>query len=351
MNQSPTQTSTAPAPLIWRDDHLAVLDQRLLPSEVSYLQAVNAAQTAQAIRDLAVRGAPAIGIAAAYGLTLEARLLAAAGHDLTRSTLEPALTVLAQARPTAVNLGWALQRMARLLDQPGLEWPDLLAEAGRIHQEERDSNAAMARIGADFIRPGSRVLTICNTGALATGGSGTAYAVIVEAWRRGHLVEAFAAETRPWFQGTRLTTWELAQAGVRHRLLVDSAVPWLLKTQAIDWVISGADRVVANGDTANKIGTYAAALAARAHGAKMMVVAPFSTLDEATPNGDAIPIEERPADEVTAPGGRALAPAGTAVWNPVFDVTPAELVDVLVTERGAIEHPDRERLSAWWPTT
>jgi methylthioribose-1-phosphate isomerase len=337
-------SSTESLPLLWRDDHLAILDQRLLPQEVHYIEARDYATVTTAIRDLAVRGAPAIGIAAAYGVVLAARALDLNG-PIPLDQMQTALDEMEAARPTAVNLAWALRHMAQQLDQ-GASADDLLREALRIHQDERDNNATMACYGAELIEPGSRVLTVCNTGGLATGGSGTALAVIVEAWRQQRLVEAFSAETRPWFQGARLTTWELQNAGVKHRLVVDSAVPWLMKNEGIDWVIVGADRVVANGDAANKIGTYAAALAAKAHGAKTMVVIPTTTLDLNTAEGSQIPIEERSAEEITAPGGRPLAPEGTRVWNPVFDVTPAHLIDALVTEKGVIANPDREKIAA-----
>lgn len=348
---SQTAQETAGAPLIWRGDALDILDQRLLPQQESYIHATDAAMVTQAIRDLAVRGAPAIGIAAAYGVVLAAQVCSRRGETPSYQALSADLASLEGARPTAVNLAWALRQMRQVADaagsdQRGWQVAALEREALRIHQEERESNQRMAELGAALIEPGSRVLTVCNTGGLATGGSGTALAVIIEAWRQGRLEEAFAAETRPWFQGARLTTWELGRAGVKHRLLVDSAVPWLMKNQGIDWVIVGADRVAANGDTANKIGTYAAALAAKAHGAKTMVVIPTTTLDLTTANGAAIPIEERDPREVTAPAGRETAPAGTRVWNPVFDVTPAELVDALVTERGVVLHPNEAALRA-----
>lgn len=339
-----TTTADSGQPLVWDGHRLLILDQRLLPQESQYIRAEDYKTVVNAIRDLAVRGAPAIGIAAAYGVVLAAQAVVAEGKSLARNNLQQALETLEAARPTAINLAWALKRMTGLCDE-SQTLERFEQEAVTIHQDEIESNRRMAQHGAELIKPGSRVLTVCNTGGLATGGSGTALAVIVEAWQQKRLQEAFAAETRPWFQGARLTTWELQRAGVKHRLLVDGAVPWAMKQLAIDWVIVGADRVVANGDAANKIGTYAAALAARAHGAKTMVVIPTTTFDLETGDGTLIPIEERDPTEVTSPGGKMLAPEGTRVWNPVFDVTPAALIDALVTERGVIVNPDRDKIA------
>lgn len=311
----------------WAGDHLRLLDQRLLPRSESWLQMHSARQVAEAIHDMVVRGAPAIGIAAAYGLVLEAR----AGGDQ-----QAALELLGASRPTAVNLHWALQRMRSAGSNPDA----LLAEAQAIHAEDLAQNRRMGDLGASLFSAPVGVLTHCNTGALATGGYGTALGVIRSAHRDGMLREVYAGETRPWMQGSRLTAWELLQEGIEARLIADSAAASLMRGGRIDWVVVGADRVAANGDVANKIGTYALAVLARQHGLKFMVVAPSGTLDMATASGADIPIEQRSQDELLD-----NAPPGAQAWNPVFDITPAELVDVLVTERGMVELPDREKLT------
>jgi methylthioribose-1-phosphate isomerase len=246
-----------------------------------------------------------------------------------------------------VNLGWALDRVSRCLDgvhgDPG---PVLLALARDIHAQDVAANRRMGELGAALIASGSGVLTHCNTGSLATGGYGTALGVIRSAWAAGRLGAVFAAETRPWLQGARLTAWELVQDGIPVDLLVDGAAAHLMKTGRVQWLIVGADRIAANGDVANKIGTYAAAVAARYHGVKVMVAAPCSTVDLSTASGDDIPIEIRPAAEVLGLAGQAVAAAGAGAWNPAFDVTPAALVDAIVTERGVVEHPDAARIKS-----
>ncbi|MDQ3583614.1 MAG: S-methyl-5-thioribose-1-phosphate isomerase, partial [Pseudomonadota bacterium] len=249
--------------------------------------------------------------------------------------------------PTAVNLAWALRRMeARCGSQSGDPEPGLLAEAQAIHAEDIAANRRMGELGAAFLRAGSRAMTHCNAGSLATGGFGTALGVIRSAWAGRALTKVYAAETRPWLQGARLTAWELREDGVPATLLADGAAADLMRRGLIDWVIVGADRIAANGDVANKIGTYGLALAARAHGVRFMVAAPVSTIDLETPDGGAIPIEERPAEELLALGGQRVAPEGIDVWNPVFDITPAALIDVLVTERGVLEAPGRLGIAA-----
>ncbi|MGM0476797.1 MAG: S-methyl-5-thioribose-1-phosphate isomerase, partial [Pseudomonadota bacterium] len=298
---------------------------------------------AQAITDMVVRGAPAIGVTAAFGAVLAGRE-ALAEPDPTAAFVER-LARLNAARPTAVNLAWALERMGRVAGSgvaaPGRPAPDaLLVEAEAIHTEDVAANRRMGELGAAFIAPGSGVLTHCNTGSLATGGYGTALGVIRRAWVDGRLNAVYAGETRPWLQGARLTAWELAADAIPATLLTDGAGAALMRSGAVQWVIVGADRVAANGDVANKIGTYSLAVAARHHGVRVMVVAPTSTLDASLPDGDAIPIESRDPDEVFACGGRRVAAEGVDAWNPVFDITPAALVDVLVTEKGALEHPD-----------
>jgi methylthioribose-1-phosphate isomerase len=315
---------------------LALLDQRLLPREQRWIDCHEVDQVVDAIRALAVRGAPAIGIAAAYGVALAAR---EPGADIAR--IEAAIQRLWAARPTAVNLMWALSRQREVLARTGADAGALLAEAQAIEAADYAANRCMALAGADCIAEGSAVMTICNTGSLATAGLGTALGVIRAAHAAGKLRALYACETRPWGQGRRLTLWELGQDGIPCKLIGDGAAAWVIKRERIDWVIAGADRICANGDTANKIGTYGLALAARQHGARTMIVAPCSTIDPATPEGDDIEIEERDPAELLGCGGVRIAPEGAAGYNPVFDVTPATLISTLVTERGVLHRPDR----------
>jgi methylthioribose-1-phosphate isomerase len=320
----------------WDGRALSVLDQTQLPSREAWLELTGAEDTAAAIRRLSVRGAPLIGIVAAYGLALEVARRPGLG------ALEDGADVLVAARPTAVNLAWAVERVraAAVAAGPVSMAAAARAEAQRIHAEEDAASVAIARHGADLLAGVRRVLTICNTGALAAGGEGTALAVILELHRRDPGVRVLACETRPLLQGARLTAWELARAGVPFELLVDSAAAGLIRRGEADAVIAGTDRVAANGDVANKVGTYGLALAARAAGIPLVIAGPTSSIDGALPDGDAIEIEERGAEEVVALGGAPVAPAGTAVRNPAFDVTPAELVSALVTERGVAASPD-----------
>ena len=315
-------------PIAWAGDHLRLIDQRLLPHEERWVECRTAEQVARAIHDMAVRGAPAIGIAAGYGLAL----------DLMRDpgSYDVAEALLAQSRPTAVNLRWVLERLRRLKDHSAAA---VLAEAKRIHAEDLRQNHAMAEFGAALLPKGARVLTHCNTGALATGGHGTALGVIRTAHAQGKIAQVFATETRPWLQGARLTAWELQKEGIPARLIADGAAAWLMAQHDIDWVIVGADRIAANGDTANKIGTYALAVAAARHRVKFMVVAPTGTFDPRCATGADIHIEERAALELTQFRGAAVAPANFDAFNPVFDVTPAGLVTALVCENGAVRKP------------
>ncbi len=314
-------------PIVWVNGRLRLLDQRLLPQQERYLDCRSAEEVARAIREMAVRGAPAIGIAAAFGLALDA----ARG-----APYEAAERVLAQSRPTAVNLRWVLERMRQLEDKSA---DGLLTEALRIHAEDLEQNLRMAAFGAALLPRGARVLTHCNTGALATGGHGTALGVIRTAHGQGKIAQVFATETRPWLQGARLTAWELQKEGIPARLIADGAAAWLMAKHDVDWVIVGADRIAANGDTANKIGTYALAVAAARHKVKFMVVAPTGTFDARCKTGADIHIEERTAAELTEFRGAAVAPANTDAFNPVFDVTPAGLVTALVCEKGALKRP------------
>ncbi|HHB12116.1 MAG TPA: S-methyl-5-thioribose-1-phosphate isomerase [Chromatiales bacterium] len=331
--------------LRWADDALWLLDQRLLPVRTDWVRCTSAASVTRAIRDMVVRGAPAIGIAAAYGVVLAVMAHYGRGAANWRQAVEGELRELAAARPTAVNLGWAVARMRKALDEL---WGDpreaLLEEAQRIHREDLEANYRMGDLGAALL-DGAAVLTHCNAGALATGGYGTALGVVRSGWARGTIRKVYAGETRPWLQGARLTAWELVEEGIPVHLLCDGAAATLMRRSAVQWVVVGADRVAANGDVANKIGTYALAVLARHHGVRFMVVAPTTTVDLATPAGRDIPIEMRAAEELRTCGGRPVAPDRAEAWNPVFDVTPAELIDVLVTERGVVERPTPARLA------
>ncbi len=333
--------------VMWRNDKLYLLDQRLLPHQQKFLAFEKTAAVADAIRDMVVRGAPAIGVTAAYGVVLAARGVYATGPSAWRQAIETELALLAAARPTAVNLCWALERMKRVMeDVQGDPEPILLQEAKLLHEEDIQANRRMGELGAALIERPCSVLTHCNTGSLATGGYGTALGVIRSAFAVGRVEGVFADETRPWLQGARLTAWELVQDQIPVTLLADGAAAWLMSRGKIDWVIVGADRIAANGDAANKIGTYSAAVNARYHGVKLMVVAPLSTIDRSTPDGKAIPIEQRPAIEVLSLAGQPVAAEGAAAWNPSFDVTPAELIDAIVTEKGVVLKPDAARVAA-----
>ena len=316
-------------PIRWRGDRLELLDQRLLPDRTEYLACRSAAEVARAIKDMVVRGAPAIGCAAAFGIALEAK---------GNADLESAFSVLAASRPTAVNLFWALERMRRARD------PE--AEARAIFDEDLCANRALARHGAELIAAGARVMTYCNTGALATSGHGTALGVLKTAFAQKKGISVIACETRPYLQGARLTAWECVQEGIPCTLITDNMAGHLMSRGEADAVIVGADRIAANGDVANKIGTYMLAVLARRHGLPFYVAAPVSTFDLAIADGFAIPIEERAAAEVTGYRGARWAPEGIKVRNPAFDLTPAELVSALVCERGVIRSPDRARIAA-----
>ncbi|HKQ31429.1 MAG TPA: S-methyl-5-thioribose-1-phosphate isomerase, partial [Burkholderiales bacterium] len=303
---------------------------------------------AQAIRDMAVRGAPAIGVTAAYGVVLGARDRYAEDPSGWKQTIIPDLEHLANARPTAVNLRWAVDQMRETIRTcpPGDPVPYLLARAEKIHSDDIAANRRMGELGAALIAAGSGVLTHCNTGSLATGGFGTALGVVRAGVAQQRIARVFADETRPWLQGARLTAWELAQDGIPATLIADGAAAWLMKQGQVQWVIVGADRIAANGDTANKIGTYMTAVVARRHGAKFMVVAPISTIDMNTSSGDDIPIETRAESEILEFAGTRVAPEGMRAWNPSFDVTPAELIDAIVTEKGVVERPTRDKMVA-----
>ena len=330
----------------WTDAGLRLLDQRDLPGAEHYLDLADAHAVATAIRDMVVRGAPAIGITAAYGLVLAARQRYAESPQDWRRLLEGDIGLLAAARPTAVNLAWALRRLRVCLTGiSGDPVPVLLAEARHIHAEDIEANRQMGAHGAAVIDAGSSVLTYCNTGSLATGGYGTALGVIRSAWAAGKLQQVYASETRPWLQGSRLTAWELVRDRIPVTLITDNAAGYLMQDRRVQWVITGADRVTANGDVINKIGTSSLAVNCRHYGVGFMVVAPGSTLDFGLDNGALVEIEQRSGDEVLTLGSRRIAAPGATAWNPAFDVTPAELVDCLVTEQGVIRAPDRTKLA------
>ena len=331
----------------WNGTGLRLLDQRRLPQAEIYLDFVDAPAVAVAIRDMVVRGAPAIGITAAYAVVLAAQQHTTDSPGDWRTLLQRDMQQLAEARPTAVNLVWALERMRVCLATSG-EAPvaALLEEARRIHAEDIEANKRMGGYGADLINKGDSLLTHCNAGALATGGYGTALGVVRSAWVAEKVHTMFAGETRPWLQGARLTAWELLQDDIPVTLITDNAASHLMRSGRVQWVITGADRVAANGDVINKIGTCQLAVACRYYGVKMMVVAPLSTLDMAMPNGEQVTIEQRPESEVLSLAGQQVAASGATAWNPAFDVTPAGLVDYLVTEAGVIEAPSHEKLVA-----
>lgn len=347
----PEGLPAAPGPdhaVVWHSGRLYLADQRLLPERAEFIVSDDATAVADAIRTMAVRGAPAIGIAAAYGVVLAARDAYAAAGPGWKAALGPGLQHLLAARPTAVNLAWAVRRMERLVGclDDGEPVPPLLAEAKAIHAEDRAANHRMGDLGATLIKGPTDVITHCNAGAIATGGYGTALGVIRSAHAAGRVRMVYADETRPWLQGARLTAWELMEDGIPVTLQAEGAAASLLATGSVGWVIVGADRIAANGDVANKIGTYGLAILARYHGVKVMVVAPTSTIDLSIPSGSAIPIEERDPDELLFCRGGRLAPQGCAARNPVFDVTPAALVDAIVTEQGLVLGPTAERISA-----
>ena len=337
----------ADSAILWRDDALFLLDQRQLPQQELFVRCEDAASTGEAIKAMVVRGAPAIGITAAYGVALAVRQrFKQAPHDW-RERIEADLDLLAAARPTAVNLFWAIKRCRSVLaGVEGDPFPLMLAEAQRIHAEDRAMNHRMGGFGAELIEPGAAIITHCNAGGLATGGYGTALGVVRSAFAQGRITQVFADETRPWLQGARLTAWELVREDIPVQLMADGAAAARMAAGGIGWVIVGSDRIAANGDVANKIGTYSLAVAARHHGVRFMVAAPTSTIDPDTPTGAGIPIETRAGQEILECAGQPIAAVGAGAWNPVFDVTPAGLVDAIVTEKGVILSPDRDKVAA-----
>ena len=334
-------------PIRWAGDKLELLDQTRLPQEQVSLQVSRYQDAVEAIRTMRVRGAPAIGVTAAYAVVLAARQ--APGNDLQAffNGLEQAAAEIAAARPTAVNLEWAVNRMLRVAregsDVPAVQ-ARLLSEARRIQDEDEEINRRMGAFGKDLLPQGGSVLTHCNAGALATAGFGTAVGVIRAGWEDGKRYRVFNTETRPFLQGARLTAWEFQQLGIPATLIVDSAAGMMMQSGDIDCVITGADRIAANGDTANKIGTYSLAVLAKEHGIPFYVAAPISTVDLSLQDGDGIEIEERAPEEVTRFGGVRTAPEGVAAVNPAFDVTPHSYISAIVTECGVASAPYAESL-------
>ncbi len=338
-------------PILFIDGACRMLDQRLLPTEEVWIDYTDYREVAEAIRSMVVRGAPAIGIAAAFGAAFGARDIEADNFGSFFSELEEVCEILAATRPTAVNLFWALDRMKRVAnDNRAAELDELkktlLEEACRIADEDIEINRSMGRHGAELIPDGARILTHCNAGALATGGYGTALGVIRAAVEAGKKISVIADETRPWLQGARLTTWELMQDNIPVTLISDNMAGHLMSRGEIDCVIVGADRIAANGDTANKIGTYTVAVLAREHNIPFYVAAPTSTIDLKMTDGSEIPIEERDPSEVTHCGGHRIAPEGVAVRNPAFDVTPARYIAAIITENGLARSDYKTELAA-----
>jgi methylthioribose-1-phosphate isomerase len=330
----------------WDSGAIVAVDQTVLPAELRHLRLTTVDEVVDAIRRLVVRGAPVIGVTGAFGVAIAARQHEEPGGRLDQAAVRRDAQRIADSRPTAVNLRWAVERvLTRLPDGADA----VLAEAHAVLAEDERANRTAARRAADVLREECpdrplRVLTHCNSGALATMGGGTAFGAIRELARDGRLEEAIATETRPLLQGARLTVWELHQAGLPHRLCVDSAAAAAMAAGLVDAVVVGADRIAANGDTANKIGTYGVAVLAREHNIPFYVAAPLSTIDLNTPDGDHIPIEERNQREVTHVGGAQLAPAGALIWNPSFDVTPHKFIAGIITERGIFRAPYTESL-------
>jgi methylthioribose-1-phosphate isomerase len=330
-----------------RGDAVAILDQRDLPHRETWIECRSASQVAEAIRTLAVRGAPVLGIAAAQAMALVATTSRTRDGRKLLAELERAGEELRATRPTAVNIAWAVDRMLGVArgdrggaggNAPGIR-EGIVAEADQIEREDREACDAIGSLGSELVREGANILTHCNTGMLCTGGIGTAQGVILTAHRSGKRVHVWVDETRPVWQGARLTAWELGKLGVPRTLVTDGAAASLMAAGNVDLVLTGADRITADGSVANKIGTYGLAVLAGHHGVPFYIAAPTSTIDLETPNGAAIRIEDRTPDEITAPFGMPVAEASTPAANPAFDVTPPELVSAIITERGVLRRP------------
>ncbi len=316
-------------PMIWHDDHLLMLDQRFLPLKEDWIKLTTYRDVAEAIRDMVVRGAPAIGIAAAYGMALAAK---------SNADKAQAAETLANSRPTAVNLFWAIDRIKNL---PSWSYKEVLEEAKRIEEEDYQMNLDIGNNGNDLVPDCAQILTICNTGGLATAGHGTALGVIRTAFQKGKNIHVYSCETRPRMQGLRLTAYELMKDKISFNSIADGVAGSLMYANRVDLVIAGADRIAANGDSANKIGTYSLAVLAKHHDIPFYIAAPSSTIDSNLATGDLIPIEERSAEELTTIEGVRIAPDDCDVYNPAFDVTPGELISAIITEKGVFRHPYR----------
>lgn len=342
-----TDSSVFTDVLRWNGSGVRFLDQTLLPDEIRIEETSDYRVLIEAIRALKIRGAPLLGIAAGYGVALAAIEYRQGEPPVFRENVLAACDDIARARPTAVNLFWALDQYRQLIietQEPSETIDRIIRKALEVHEDDARRCDLIGTAGAGLIREGVRILTHCNTGALATGGSGTAFSVLLTAHRQGKRIHVYAGETRPLFQGARLTMWELRQHGIPSSLITDSTAAYLMSLGKVDMVITGADRIAANGDTANKIGTYSLAVAARHHEIPFYIAAPVSTIDFLIPSGDAIPIEERSAVELTEYREKNIAPKGVGVFAPAFDVTPAELIRGIVTERGIFAPSDIETL-------
>jgi methylthioribose-1-phosphate isomerase len=333
----------------WKRDRVRLIDQRRLPGEVRYLDCKDPPSLARAIRSMAIRGAPAIGVAASMGIALAAQKLQTRNLQVFLGSVRKVCQQMKQTRPTAVNLFWAVSRMERLLDQArSLSTKEIKVmienEALRIYKEDLQINRKIGENGRKLIKDGDGVLTHCNAGGLATAGFGTALGVIQAAWAEGKRFHVFVDETRPLLQGSRLTAWELAQEKIPATVLTDNMAGWLMKNRKISLVIVGADRIARNGDTANKIGTYGLAILAKYHGVPFYVAAPTSTLDWSLASGEKIPIEERSSEEVTHLGRKRITPKGVKAYNPAFDVTPHSLIHGIITEKGIAREPFEKNL-------
>jgi methylthioribose-1-phosphate isomerase len=328
----------------WKGDHVRLLDQRKLPQEIRYLECRDASAVAKAIRNMAIRGAPAIGVAAAMGIALAARKIRSNRPEIFRKKIEEVCNHMGKARPTAINLFWAIDRMRRILDQ--FHSADvhhlklnLVQGALQIYEKDLEVNQKIGENGKILIKDGDRVLTHCNAGGLATAGYGTALGVLRAAWTEGKRFHVYVDETRPLLQGSRLTAWELIQEKIPCTVITDNTAGWLMEKGKINLVLVGADRIARNGDTANKIGTYSLAVLANWHDIPFYVAAPTSTFDLNLSSGKDIPIEERAGEEVTHMGGRCVTPGGVKVFNPAFDVTPHSLIEAIITEKGILRKP------------